>query len=132
MKNIRETLKRHWLVWALLALIAVGFGWLAVGEFQRWWTIREEIVRTEGDIVRTEERIEELSGELALVTDPAYLEKEARHNLNLKREGEEVFAVVGLDAIKREEHFTLSDTSPVEEEPELWENIKSWWSFFFR
>ena len=132
MKSFLPTLKRYMLIWLVLILLIVGFGSLAVGEARRWWSLRQETHRAQSETEKIEERVKKLSNELELVTDPAYLEQEARRNLNVKREGEEVFVVVGLESIKQEEHFSLVSSEPVEEKGEVWENVKSWWAYFFR
>lgn len=131
MKRLWPTIKRYWLIWLVLIAVVIFVGSMAVGEFQRWWELRGAIGETEEDIQETQENIEELHGELELVTDPAYLEKEARRTLNVKREGEEVFAVVGLSDAKQEENFSLGSTTTIESGNEVWENVKSWYYYFF-
>ena len=131
MRNFGSTLKWYWLIWIVLILLILGFGSLAFGEFRRWRALTEDIGQTEQEILQTKERVEELSGEISLVTDPAYLEKEARRTLNVKREGEEVFIVAGLDNIRKDEHFSLASAKEVEETVQVWENMKAWWKYFF-
>jgi len=132
MKKFTKTLKRYLLWWFILAIAIALFGSLAFGEIRHWLSLKGEIARTEESIEMIEESVGELSEELTLISDPAYLEKEARRNLNVKREGEEVLIVVGLDKVKQEEDFSLVQTVRIEREHYMWENIKSWWDYFFK
>ena len=131
MKKFIPILKRFWLIWLILGVLLIGFGSRATHEFQRWRALRGEIERTKNKITSTEERVAELQGKLTLVSDPAYLEREARQNLSVKREGEEVLVVVGLEDAKQDEHFMLPSESRVEEANEMWENVRSWFAYFF-
>jgi hypothetical protein len=132
MKRRVHASKKTRTTWALLSVLIVVLGFLAYGEFRRWYGIYGEIERAEGEIVDTEQRINELSHELSLVADPQYAEKEVRQNLNVKRQGEEVLVVVGLNEAKREENFSLASPAVIEEGSEMWENVKDWWAYFFK
>ena len=90
----------------------------------------------ENEIKKLQEQSEKISQEnadLALLINylntDTYKERQAREQLNLKKEGEEVFVVVGVNEIRREEHFGVEE-SPVETKNELWENIYAWWRYF--
>jgi len=123
--------KKKWLTWAALVVAAFFLTSLAVQEFQRWDSLRSDIAETKEEIEETEKSVDELSGKLSLISDPEYLEKEARRTLNVKKTGEELYLVVGLDEIKKDENFEYEREGQVEQMGGVWDNIVAWWSFFF-
>lgn len=123
--------KKLWAIWLILVVLVVLVGRAAFSEFQRWRTIQREINERERKIEEFTAGIEGLTEELETAADRARLEKEARRTLNLKREGEEVFVVVGIEAIERDEDFSGVFDDTVEAEGGVWFNIKKWWQYFF-
>lgn len=132
MKNIFKEFKKFWLLWLILIFLVVLFGYLALGEFQRWYALRREIKEKEQEIEQLAQQTQEFSEELKGTGDPYLLEKEARQTLNLKREGEEVFVVLGLESVQEPEDFSEIYDMPLESENKLWFNVKSWWRYFFK
>lgn len=131
MASFFQEFKKFWTLWIAASFFIVIFGFLAFGEFQRWFDLKSEIKEHEVKIQKLASKAEQASADIANVSDPNYLEKEARLTLNLKREGEEVFVVVGLDDITKEEDFSNVFSQPVENQDKFWFNIKSWWQYFF-
>lgn len=136
MKEFLKRFRQHgfasWRIWLGLSFFIILFSYLALGEFRQWFFLRGELADQEEEIQKTIERIEETSLEIKEVSNPNFLEKEARIRLNLKKEGEEVFIVVGLENIIKEEDFSEIYKKPIEEENKIWLNIKSWANYFFR
>lgn len=124
--------KKNWGVWLVLAVIIGFVGRAAFSEFQRWREIQRELGEREQEIERVTAGVEGLAQELETSVDPQRIEKEARRTLNLKREGEEVFVVVGVEALEREEDFRDVFDDTVEPERGVWLNIKKWWRYFFK
>lgn len=132
MKEFLKRFRQHWLFWSGLSFFIILFGYLALGEFRQWLSLKGELAGQEEEIQKTIERIEAASFEIKEVSDLNFLEKEARIRLNLKKEGEEVFIVVGLENIIKEEDFSEIYKKPIEEENKIWLNIKSWYKYFFQ
>jgi cell division protein FtsB len=127
--RILKDLRRYGLVWGVLLLFIVIFSALAVREGRQWWTLYRELHQVEDETSAVRNRTEELARSLRTLQSPEYLEREARARLNVKKEGEEVFVVVGLEQLKKEEQF---GRAPIEERSKVWENVKSWWRYFFK
>lgn len=77
----------------VLVLLIIGTGWILTGELARRERNRREAEALRRDIVEIEQKNQELEGILNMISDPEYLEREARSKLNLKKEGEKVFVV---------------------------------------
>ncbi len=133
MTSIPQELKNRklWGLWLLLVILIVFLGRSALSEFKRWRAISRELGEREQKIEETSADIKKLSVELENSSDSYRVEKEARQTLNLKREGEEVLVVVGLEEIERPEDFSGVFKEPVETEGGVWLNIKKWWHYFF-
>jgi len=131
LSNFYQEFKKHWAMWLSAGFFVIIFGLLSLGEFQNWSRLKGEIKENELKIHKLNIRAEQVSADIVSVSDPNYLEKEARLTLNLKQEGEEVFVVVGLDDITQEEDFTSVFSGPVEPKGKLWFNVKDWWDYFF-
>ena len=130
LKSFFNKLKNYWLPWALLGSFLVFFAFLALGEFKVWFGLKREVAREDAEIEKREERILELGEEIERLSSPDQLEKEARIKLNLKKEGEEVFQVVGLESISTLENFTEVFDVPPKNEAAIWLNLKSWFKYF--
>jgi cell division protein FtsB len=124
--------KRYRLVWSVLLFLIVLFGYLAVREFNRWYGLWRDVDDRAEDVRNAEDRVTSLEKELSEVQDPYAIEREARENLNLKREGEEVFVVVGVEALEKPEDFSAPVVPSVEEEQGVWNNVRSWWEYFIK
>ncbi len=131
MKGFLKGFKKIWLTWAALGLLIILFAFLALSEFQRWFVLQKELKEREFEIQKINENTEQLSREIEEVSDPRFLEKEARAKLNLKAEGEEVFVVVGLENIQKEENFDEIFEHSVEIQRGMWLNVRNWWNYFF-
>jgi len=130
LKSFFNKLKNYWLPWTLLGSFLVFFAFLALGEFKVWFGLKREVAREDAEIEKREERILELGEEIERLSSPDQLEKEARIKLNLKKEGEEVFQVVGLESISTLENFTEVFDVPPKNEAAIWLNLKSWFKYF--
>ena len=128
MKKILKDIRRYGFIWGILLVFIVIFGALAVGEGRRWYALYREVKETEEESRSADARVAELSSDLQRLQSPEYLEREARAKLNVKKEGEEVFVIVGLEQLKKEEPF---GKGPIEERSKVWENVKSWYDYFF-
>jgi len=125
----KKRLPQSVVLWVLLVILVLIFGRLAWQEFSRWERLYREVQEQETEVAESMRRTQEISAEIERISSPEYIEEEARRTLNLKKEGEEVFVVVGVNEIRREEHFGVEE-SPVETKNELWENIYAWWRYF--
>ncbi len=132
MKIFFKALKKNWLTWLGLLLFIIFFSSLAFGDLKEWLVLKGEIREKEIEIKEVKKEVEDLSLELKRVSNEDYLEKEARAKLNLKKEGEEVFAVLGLENIEKEEDFSNVFEVLIEDSDYRWLNIKSWANYFFR
>jgi cell division protein FtsB len=132
MKGFLKGFKKIWLTWAALGLFIIFFAFLALSEFQRWFALQKELKEREFEIQKINENTEQLSQEIEEVSDPRFLEKEARAKLNLKAEGEKVFVVVGLESIQKEENFDEIFEHSVETQRGIWLNIRNWYRYFFQ
>jgi hypothetical protein len=123
--------KKMWFVWIGLLLVVIFVGRSAFFVFDRWQTLQNELAERENDIELREQSIANLSVQLEQSVDPHAIEKLARQTLNLQREGEGVFIVIGAEDVAREENFS-SQAAPIGETSAVWLNIKAWYNYFFQ
>lgn len=131
MKGFLKGFKKVWLVWTALGFFIILFAFLAINEFTSWFALEKELKDREFKIQRVTAETEQLSQEIEEVSDPRFLEKEARAKLNLKAEGEEVFIVVGLESIQKKEDFDKIFERSVGPKKDTWLNVRNWWNYFF-
>lgn len=133
MSSFFKALRNNWGRWIIASVLVVFFGYLAASEFDRWYSLQREIDEREDEIVAAEEETQQLQARLERVSDPAFLEKEARRKLNVKGENEEVFVVVGLESISPPEDFSdVFERPHNKKENDIFSNAKEWWRYFFR
>lgn len=124
-------LKRRGVVWLVLAVVVVFSGYKAGGEFWKWFGLWREYRALQREVNETNQRAQDLKLELADLTDPAVLEKEARTRLNLKKEGEAVLVVVSEADFPPEDFTAILNNRPVSAHSPLWSNVKGWGEYFF-
>jgi len=107
----------------LAALLVVGAA--AARLTYRNFRIATDIDQVEAEIAALEREKEEVESAIAGIQDVASLERAAREQLNLQREGEKVVILLptGEEEVKPEETAVF-----VQKEPN---NPEKWWKFFF-
>lgn len=112
---------RAFLITALVAaiLIAISFARAYYQDYQ----IRQEIRHLEDQVAQLEKKKIESLDILQYVISPAFVEEKARTELNLKKEGEHVVRIDGLEASVQEETY-------VEEKQGL-NNPQKWWYYIW-
>lgn len=84
--------------WVNRVIALVGLAVLAMfilaAPVQDWWSQRNEIKRAEEDLALIEQDNRELSERLDRLDDPAVIERIARRDLGLVREGEESYTIL--------------------------------------
>lgn len=112
---------RGFLITALVVaiLIAVSFARAYYQDYQ----IRQEICQLEDQVAQLERKKIESFEILQYVTSPAFVEEKARTELNLKKEGEHVVRIEGLDVSLQEETHV--------EDSEGLNNPQKWWYYIW-
>ena len=118
-------------MWLVLGAVVVFSGYKAGGEFWKWLGLAREHRALQREIDQTNRQTQDLKLELADLTDPAVLEKEARTRLNLKKEGETVLVVVSEADFPPEDFTAILNNQPGQFSSPLWGNVKGWGEYFF-
>ena len=141
-RELATILGKNWLSLSALFIFALALGYLGVREFWRWWVINQEYQNIQEEIITLNSRSGELKEELADLSRPELMEKEARARLNLKREGEAVLIVVSDDDFPEEDFlkakagglFAPLKSAFIEglNNPEsIWFNLNNWKTYLF-
>lgn len=119
MKTFFKTL----LILVLLGLIS-GAGFYLYRVTAQKYQVQLEINRLKAQVASLEKSNRDLSKLLEMLKDDSFLEKQARAQLNLKKQGEEV--VIITKEKKAQKTQTASKQSPPTQT-----NLWKWWQFFF-
>ena len=123
--------QRNWgLTLALLFLFGAS-GFFGLREFWRWHSLNADFKNANREIIQNTAAAEKFKQELADLGDPAFLEKEARTRLNLKKEGESVFIVVGENDFPPEDFLAAPARGEFDKTYNFWVNLKEWRQYFF-
>lgn len=124
----------------LLFFLIIAFIWSAIACVKITYKKKQLIKESEklqAEISKIQEENKQLGSIKNILTNPSFLEREAKRRLNLKREGEEVVIIpesesgqVVKDAENEEIEQIGGDSTGVEPKEEL--NPKKWWRYFFR
>jgi len=125
-------LKRNWSVWLVLSVLFLFGGYTAGREFWQWFKLRADYSLITKNIQQTQKQSAELKKELAGLSDPQIIEKEARAKLNLKKEGESVLVVVSEDSFPKEDFLSEPIKSRIVDKGSFWFNVINWKNYFFR
>ncbi len=123
----------------IIFLFSFYFG---LREFWRWYGINREYTHLESEVAFSQNESQNLSQELADLSRPEALEKEARAKLNLKKQGEAMLVVVSEDNFPQENFLAAESRGwrawlkkPILEgfdNPDsIWFNVKNWYSYIF-
>lgn len=121
---------------AVLFLLLLAFIWLSlvlVKAFYKKRQMDQEIGALRFEIAKMDKKGQELNQLLDYFNSQAYLEKEAKDKLNLKKEGESVVIVPEApvdQSIVIEEKKSEETTQTSESANE--NNLIKWWKFFFK
>lgn len=124
-------LKRRGLVWLVLGAVVIFSGYKAGGEFWKWFGLWREYRALQREVNAINRQAQSLKLDLADLTDPAVLEKEARTRLNLKKEGEAVLVVVSEADFPQEDFTAILNNRPDQSSSPLWGNVGEWGRYFF-
>ncbi|MEK9174948.1 MAG: septum formation initiator family protein [Patescibacteria group bacterium] len=134
-------IKQRWLVVPLTVVFLFSV-YLGLQEFWRWYGINKEYTSLENELANTQNESEVLRGELADLSRPEALEKQARAKLNLKKQGESMLVVVSEDNFPQE-NFLAADSHGLwakfkkrvrigfDNPDSIWFNVKGWYSYIF-
>lgn len=112
--------RNFWLIVGLAAVAALAAGGLA-RETLRNRQVDYEIAALRAEATSLQARNFELLGAVANLDSPDALERTARLNFNLRKEGERVVVL----------HSPTPSSDPLAQAPrESWSNPRKWWSYF--
>jgi len=107
----------------LLVLLCLAYS----RAFYQNYRIRQEIRRLESETVRLQAKKFELKDTLELVQSPGFVERKARTELNLMKDGEKMAVISGSQAGATDDR----QTSPSMVESRELTNPEKWWYYFF-
>ena len=121
---------------AFLFLLLLAFIWLSlvlVKAFYKRRQMDQEIGALKAEIDKMDKKGQELNQLLTYFNSQAYLEKEAKDKLNLKKEGESVVIVPDMPdeqsaAVEQGASRQSSQVSAAIND----NNLVKWWKFFFK
>lgn len=116
----KRQLLEHPLVVFVSAVIAIVFILGAVNAYIQKRRVSAEYLALSEKIQKRAEDIGDLERRLSDIESGRGLEREARENLNLKKDGEEVLIIVGDEEEK---------TPAIAETAGIWERLKRWFGF---
>ena len=116
----------------MLSVLFLFGGYTAGREFWQWFKLRADYSLITKNIQQTQKQSAELKKELAGLSDPQIIEKEARAKLNLKKEGESVLVVVSEDSFPKEDFLSEPIKSRIVDKGSFWFNVINWKNYFFR
>jgi len=104
-------------VFALVLFIASLFGYYAFNILSKSYQEKQENAMLDGEIANLQEKQTDLQSQKNTLTDPEYIEREARLKLNYKKEGEQVVVLVDgtnnqKDSQTKENQTSLKSPSP--------------------
>lgn len=123
----------------VIFLLLLAFIWLSlvlVKAVYKKYQLDQEISSLKSEIEKTDKKNQELNQLLDYFNSQAFLEKEAKDKLNLKKEGENVVLV--QDAVGEQSETSVEDVNGVSEktaQPTALvkkNNLVKWWEFFFK
>ncbi|MDD2753583.1 MAG: septum formation initiator family protein [Candidatus Portnoybacteria bacterium] len=121
---------------AFLFLLLLAFTWLSlvlVKAFYKRRQMDQEIGALKAEIDKMDKKGQELDQLLSYFNSQAYLEKEAKDKLNLKKEGESVVIVPDVSADQPgAAEQNNSNQTPQPSEPAKNNNPVKWWKFLFK
>lgn len=130
-EEIATTLKKGWgLTLALLFLFGAS-AFFGLREFWRWRSLNADFESAQTEIIKTQADAAEFQKELANMSNPVFLEKEARAKLNLKREGELALVVVSENNFPPENFLASPGQGGFDSISNFWLNLKEWRRYFF-
>lgn len=98
----------------LVALFLLGwFGVQFFGVAKKAWTLREERKRLEAELASLQQKKSELEEGLSRFQSDAYVEREAKRRLNLKKPGEQAVIIVPEETKK-----------PATTSPGFWQRVR--------
>ena len=116
-----------------LLLIFVWFGIKTVKMIYQKQELGKQISDLKTEIEKLDKSSQEFSQLMEYMKDPAFLEKEAKEKLNLRKEGENVVLVPAAAVLKVSstslENQPGGSAVPKPAEPD--NNLVKWWKFFF-
>lgn len=120
----------------VIFLLLLAFVWLSLVLAKAFYKKRQmdqEISALKAEIEKMDKKGQELNQLLSYFSSQAYLEKEAKDKLNLKKEGESVVMVQGLEpeVAVGENLENFSAQAAISESVED-SNLMKWWKFFFK
>jgi cell division protein FtsL len=123
----------------LLFFLIIVFIWSVIACIKITYKKKQMVKESEelqAEISKIQEENKQLGSIKNILTNPSFLEKEAKRRLNLKREGEEVVIVpegeinqVVKGAENEEVEQIGGNSASVESKEET--NLRKWWRYFF-
>ena len=131
-EDLATALRKNWPVWLILFLLFIFSGFFGLREVWRWWNLTSEYNQINRSIGEASQKTENLKQELTNLSNPVFLEKEARSRLNLKKEGEYVLTVVSDNNFPQEDFADRLANGEFDKQPGIWFNLNNWKKYFFR
>lgn len=115
----------HSKIFTIFAVILAGLTLSAlVKEVSNTFKVQKEIDKLEKHAEELEQKNNELKQVVEYLNSPAYQERAARENLNLKKQGEIAVALPSSNTLTEPEDQTNKD----QQKPS---NLRLWWNYFF-
>jgi cell division protein FtsL len=142
-KNGQEIKKNFFSSKTVLFFLLIALIWVAIicikTSYQKY-QMAEDINNMKANSAKLQEEMQKLDLTKAMLNNPAFLEKEAKQRLNLKKEGEEVVILpknetLVQQAAQNSQNIPSGSSSvgninqAVEKQDEP--NWKKWWKYFF-
>ncbi|TAN58238.1 septum formation initiator family protein [Patescibacteria group bacterium] len=108
-------------------VLFVFFGWAALNEYLRERAIDAEVNELKQTIADLESKNGELKSSLSYIQTPEFQELEAKRQLGLVKDGENVI----IFSDKSSGKSTLSDSETDDKDAPQLSNPQKWWNYFF-
>src|SRR4030042_2292817 len=135
----QEFKKRFFTSKFLLFFLIIVFIWSVIACVKITYKKKQMVKESEelqAEISKIQEENKQLAGIKDILTDPSFLEREAKRRLNLKREGEDVVIVPEGEinqVVKGAENGEVEQIgeNSANIEPKEETNLRKWWRYFF-
>lgn len=109
------------LVWVVISVVKVS---------HKRYLLRQEVLKLQQELSQIENKNIEFSEYIQYLQSDSFIEKEARDKLNLRKEGEEVIIIPGIEnqEVSGTSQFVVENQPDPQKEKSFW---WKWWEYFF-
>ncbi len=139
-RNGQEIKKNFFASKTVLFFLLIALIWVAIicikTSYQKY-QMAENINNMKANSAKLQEEMQKLDLTKAMLNNPAFLEKEAKQRLNLKKEGEEVVILPKADQTQTQASLeNIASSTVIDEKGQTTEvkedsNFEKWWKYFF-